>query len=274
MPSANDDYRLSREPTESKRLDEQHRLYIKSFGYLLHPLIVDRLPPSPHIADIATGTAVVLRDLATELPMAQLHGFDISTKQFPANLPSNITLHIADCKRPFPPEFHGKFDVVHLRLLVVAMEPPQDWETVGRNVFALLKPGGALQWVEGQFSQRLSVLRQGLGCTTSALENLYEVAYDAAGRHRMAWNLRGLKAILGKVGLVDITHEVISSDCFPENRALGTKLGIEVWHGSLKTTGAVDSETLEKMRLDAIRDGESGAYTRWDIHCYVAFKPF
>ena len=89
------------------------------------------LPENPTIADVATGTGIFLLDLAKELPTAsEFHGFDISPAQFPkAHVPTNVQFHVTDAKKPFPPEFHEKFDVVHLRLLVPAMNG-NDWKTV------------------------------------------------------------------------------------------------------------------------------------------------
>lgn len=48
-------------------------------------------------------------------------------------------------KKPFPAEIHGKYDLVHVRMLVAAMLP-EEWEPAVRNLTQLLKPGGFLQW--------------------------------------------------------------------------------------------------------------------------------
>jgi hypothetical protein len=223
---------------------------------------------------VATGTAAVLRDLATEMPAARLDGFDISAKQFPQGpLPSNIALHLANCKQPFPAEFHGKFDVVYIRFLIAAMDTPQDWATVARNVRALLKPGGAIQWTEGQFSQVLAVRRQGPGATTRGLENFFQAALKAVGLPKVAWDLRGLGPIFESLGMVNVAHDVISSDCLPETRFMSTKTQIEVCYGILKTLKAVDAEELDTMFYDAMQDLDSGAYSRWDVYCHTCFKP-
>jgi hypothetical protein len=42
------------------------------------------------------------------------------------------------------------FDVVHIRLLVLGL-PQGSWDLACKNLFRLLKPGGWLQWEEGDF---------------------------------------------------------------------------------------------------------------------------
>ena len=60
-----------------------------------------------------------LLSLAKRLPSSfQLNGFDISSKQYPAALPKNVTLHIADALQNPPSESIGEYDVVHIRLFM------------------------------------------------------------------------------------------------------------------------------------------------------------
>ena len=140
-----DQYRLERGLASSFRLNLQHYLIHRLFGYLLHPA-VDINKPDLRVADIATGTgyftnsylfhhivigfilgwsanpsrSIWLTELAQELPpTSRLDGFDISSEPFPQenNLPRNVTLHVGNCLKPPPQEFHEKYDIVHLRLL-------------------------------------------------------------------------------------------------------------------------------------------------------------
>lgn len=94
-------------------------------GFLLHPKVQGSIGKDARIADVVTGTGIVLRDLAKTLPNTRrLDGFDISDSQFPAakELPSNVELHVGDAKAGLPSSFHGQFDVINIRYLVVAME--------------------------------------------------------------------------------------------------------------------------------------------------------
>ncbi|KAH8645419.1 S-adenosyl-L-methionine-dependent methyltransferase [Xylariales sp. PMI_506] len=273
MASSTDGYVLSRGAKESSRLEDQHRLYIKSLGYLLHPDIMSRLSASPRIADIGTGTGIVLRDLARDLPSAQMDGFDISAAQFPSDLPSNIVLHVADCKKPFPAEFLGKFEVVFLRCLITILEPPHDWEAMARNVAALLKPGGAVQWVESKFST-FEIIPGGADSSTAGLETLFGYGRKLMGPGRLGWDLTGLLDIFKAAGLVDVDRDVVSSDRYSETRTLATQVQINASYGAIQAMKAVEDQELQKIIAKVKRDMESGTYVRWEIHTYRGFKPY
>ncbi|KAL9094243.1 MAG: hypothetical protein Q9165_003383 [Trypethelium subeluteriae] len=52
-----------------------------------------------------------------------LDGFDLSSDRYPAlnTLPSGVHLHVHDVRLPFPAGLHGKYDIVHTRLLMYAL---------------------------------------------------------------------------------------------------------------------------------------------------------
>ncbi|KAJ5520142.1 hypothetical protein N7463_000595 [Penicillium fimorum] len=142
------EYLLVRNIAESERLERQYKAWQANIGYLLHPSIKqhDRM----RIADVGTGTGIWLRDLASVLPTTcQLDGFDLSGVMFPPKdtLPENITFHLQNLLEPFPEEYLGEYDVVNVRIMVVALSH-DEWEPAVRNLMTLLKPGGYLQWVD------------------------------------------------------------------------------------------------------------------------------
>jgi len=239
------------------------------------------LPRTPKVADIATGTGIFLLDLAKILPAAsELHGFDISPAQFPqADVPANIQFHLADAKKPFPSEFHEKFDVVHLRLLIPAMSG-DDWETVTQNVCMLLKPGGAIQWTEGNFTQLYPALRGSSdpSCTSERLSAYVRTWLDLPGFgwwERLAasssgWSL--LPRIFRDMGLQSVEDDVVSSDRLgEEGRRRGTEIEIASYVGSFQIAGMYASE-IEAIRKPAEADAANGAYVRWDVHVVRGFK--
>lgn len=65
------------------------------------------------------------------------HGFDISAAQFPGSPPEGVSFSCQDILKPFPPEHHGKYDLVHVRLLVTAF-PEKEYETAVRNLVEIL----------------------------------------------------------------------------------------------------------------------------------------
>lgn len=70
-----------------------------------------------------------------------LHGFDISPAQFPfSSLKAprhEIKLSVQDILQPFPKEHLGRYDLVHVRLLVGAMKEV-DYPRAVRNLYDLL----------------------------------------------------------------------------------------------------------------------------------------
>jgi ubiquinone/menaquinone biosynthesis C-methylase UbiE len=249
----------------------------RTIGYLLHPKI--SLGPHARVADIATGTGVILTDLAESHPITcQFDGFDISDAQFPpaAKLPSNVKLHIADAKQSLPSEHHEKFDVVFIRYLNAAMRP-QDWQIVTRNAYDLLKPGGWLQWVEGDWSQaahwnRLDPLPESNG----AIQELGELIGSVKDMFR--YFTLELADIFRNVGLKDIIHEVTSSDRIPETRSVWAHITIGPLTGMLMHTQSAKEdgkppEYCLKLRNDVMEEANAGIiYPRFDIHTFLGRK--
>lgn len=81
-----------------------------------------------------------LRELAKSLPASsQLDGFDLSDSMFNReNLPGNIEFHNQNFLEPFGEHFLGKYDVVNVRVMVVALSS-DEWEPAVRNLMTLLR---------------------------------------------------------------------------------------------------------------------------------------
>lgn len=77
--------------------------------------------------------------LAQHLPHWHIDGFDISGDQYPsaAWVSGNISLYEHDAFRPFPSEYHGKYDLVNLRFFMTLLNG-QNLNQVLQNIMALL----------------------------------------------------------------------------------------------------------------------------------------
>ncbi|KAJ6119067.1 hypothetical protein N7471_013018 [Penicillium samsonianum] len=149
MTDFQDKYVFGRNKKESERLDAQHNVLSKvTEKLLIHPSIPTEGVLS--VADVGTGTGIWLKDVSKVLEKTNTnsyyHGFDISADQFPEN-PGNFKFSVQDITLPFPKEHWNRYDVVHVRLLVAALEET-DYRTAISNLSAILKPGGFLQWEE------------------------------------------------------------------------------------------------------------------------------
>ncbi|RAK98493.1 UMTA methyltransferase family protein [Aspergillus ibericus CBS 121593] len=175
-------YSLGHDSAAGFRLNGMFYFWKQTLGFNLHPTIAGALrTPNPRIADVATGTAIWLLDLARERPDTFLEGLDMTLEKAPAVewLPANITLREWNLHDEVPPELEGKFDVVHLRLLIIVVENG-DPSPIIRKVARMLKPGGWIQWDEYSL-QGMRVVKARPEVKTEALESLGQF-WDANGR--------------------------------------------------------------------------------------------
>lgn len=250
----------------------------RNIGYLVHPLIAGELKGSPAIADVGTGTGLFLSQIAQQFPTATLCGFDISSELFPATgaLPTNMELKVMDVKRPPPIAKRNRFDLVHVRLLTAAMTA-SDWEMAVPNIVLLLKPGGALQWEEGNFANARH-LRGPIDSTVSAARLMGTLFRDSLkGNFSHGWNT--LPQIMRASALVNVEEDIVSSDRIPETRRSLTANGMRAifaWarnRANADKAGPLSMDNLQELEAQAKRDIESGCYVRFDIHVVIGFRP-
>lgn len=134
---------------EKERLNFQHNVFLRmTQGNLIPTQIAAALPVNPRIADVAAGTGIWLNELSKRLPQAQLEGFDIAPANFGTAV-NNVKLneYSQDVLEPFHKDLIGKFDLVHVRLLMFGLKA-DEWTKAFENISTLLKPGGWAHWEE------------------------------------------------------------------------------------------------------------------------------
>ena len=116
------DFKLDRTHAASCRLNLQHYLWREALEYDIHPSI----PVSKNsiIADIACGTGLWLMQVARKLPDAELDGLDIDLAQATSEqcLPPNVRLRKWNIFDDVPGDLAGKYDYIHVRLLILVIE--------------------------------------------------------------------------------------------------------------------------------------------------------
>ncbi|KAL8800329.1 MAG: hypothetical protein Q9182_005256 [Xanthomendoza sp. 2 TL-2023] len=284
---------MGRHAAEAQRLDEQFRLITgyglearasktpvtdglqscSALGWILHPSITRRLGNRPSIADFATGTGLCLRLLSDFYPGARLDGYDISPEMFAAD--EKVNLSVANAKEPLPAELHGVYNVVHIRCLIVGMDP-EEWEPVLRNMVQLLKPGGAIQWTEPALSQ-LRYIRGEPYSRTSTMNELLSMLRGGPLQQRCSHGWSTLPAIMEKCGL-EVETDVVSSDRQAEAGRASTENHLKIPLSFLRmmaakqAPGALSSTQIDEMEAEAIKEVESGSYVRYDLHTAIGFK--
>jgi len=196
-------YMMASKYLSSSRLNLQFYLWKQALGFNIHPSIASSLSPTSTIADVATGTASWLIDISSSFPEAQLDGFDLTLDQTPHQnwLPKNITLRNWNIFEDPPEEVVGKYDFVHVRLLVVVIKEATT-SLVLKNLLKLLKPGGYLQWDEMDIAN-MSVKRADPAISSPALDELREMCWSNG---KYDWTLK-LPEFMKEEGFLDVQVE-------------------------------------------------------------------
>ncbi|PQE27118.1 umta methyltransferase family protein [Rutstroemia sp. NJR-2017a WRK4] len=262
-------YALKRDFNASTRLTAQHYLWKDALKFNIHPDI----PTDGNqlrIADVATGNGIWLLDVARELSHpATFVGFDISLDQCPPSpwLPANTHLHTWNIFEEPPKEFQETFDIVHIRLITVAIKD-NDPRPVLANLRKLLsksikfpgfshhthtikqEPGGFLQWDEAD-SVDWTIKTVDSPCATDAVQRLFQ---QLCGSHD--WK-RDMVATLENNGFknsklhrveYDITMARFWSDVY-----------MSTWDEFAKVVVQKPDESsqLSQAAMDQVRDGSA-----------------
>ncbi|KAH8432922.1 uncharacterized protein LDX57_010555 [Aspergillus melleus] len=204
---AEDKYVFPRDYLDNDRINLQHYLWVRLFGYLLHPSIPTE-NPCLKVADIGTGTGIWLSDLTDKLPPSvELHGLDISFAATapPEWLPSNIKLRQWDVLSDPPQDLLEAFDVVHIRLFSLVLSNNDVNSVLGR-LQGLLKPGGYLQWAEPDMSTWRTEKTSSHN-KADALEQILKLSQGDDARLRPTW-VPNLPTLFRNQGLEDIEVDV------------------------------------------------------------------
>ena len=257
---------LQRGYTATTRLNCQFYLWKLELGFSLHPAI-----PEPHpgarIADVATGTGIWLLDVARELPGRLLDGFDISLIQTPPSawLPKEITMRAWDMYTDVPTEMIGIYDIVHLRLLLLAVRN-NDPAPIIANAAKMLKPNGFIQWDE------LNPVDAYVTTTHEDLNvNSFRAAQELADFSTLEW-VKNLPTILNNSGFCDtVAHHY---KCEPSLAKFYQDMQCMVMEEEVERRFATAAEK-ERMRrqIDAVyADSSRGMARNTPKIVYVARK--
>ncbi|KAJ7200300.1 S-adenosyl-L-methionine-dependent methyltransferase [Mycena pura] len=140
---------------EKDRLLKQYTMKNAVYGWTKPvPDIID-LSSTRNVLDIGAGTCIWSIDLANTPEVkvrrseVNIYACDIN----PAILPPTVTAELGiktfeqDVTKPFPTEYHGIFDLVHLSFLFICLTE-DGWNKALENVCTLLSPGGLVMMDE------------------------------------------------------------------------------------------------------------------------------
>ncbi|KAL4863839.1 hypothetical protein BDV12DRAFT_176987 [Aspergillus spectabilis] len=242
IPDSENGYLLNYQDQEKHRMQMQHDLIKAYMGELiLAPISLDQpnlrildsgtfdgTPSLPHLlslhpsnaprtqehqsqkADAKTGcnVALWLRDAATLLKAPLLFGTDVSATAFPdpSTLPPNTTLTTQSISDPWPSDWENTFDLVHQKLVIACLPPPEGREALSRLI-ALAKPQtGYVQFTEGSLEHLTETQKRKFPVLARFQ------ALVAQMLPQLGWNPRPGKLVkewVGELGCVDVQEHVM-----------------------------------------------------------------
>jgi ubiquinone/menaquinone biosynthesis C-methylase UbiE len=139
-------YVIPTHENEMKRLELQHTVIVRQFGWHIHPRIT--VKPDAEILEVGTGTGVWPVEVAKMLPGVNIQATDINDTYFlsPENTPPNVTFSVQSVLE-LPQDWSNKFDLIHQRLLICGLST-ENWRTALQELYRVAKPGGWIQLIE------------------------------------------------------------------------------------------------------------------------------
>ena len=252
-----DQYTLDRGYSAASRLNYQFYLWKKTLKFNLHPSI-----PVPkdtaRIADVGTGTGIWLLDLAEEVPTSvQMDGLDITLSQAPPKqwLPPNISMREWSIFEDVPGDLVGKFDIVHVRLLLLVI-PDDNAVPVVQRLAKMLKPGGYLQWEElSGFGHRVVTVNPSI--QTPAFQEMYRIM---DGRGKFEWTLR-LPTSMSENGFEDaqIHQYEDNMDLAKAHSDMLLEMLEEFATGIAKSKGGEEARKMQQLIQRIYSESQEGA---------------
>ena len=148
-----------RHDAEADRLYVQQCLMLNAFGGKLLLCPLDTTRPNLRILDSGTANGQFLYSLIedghiTHPETAELIGTDIKPFRDTIGLPRNITISTQDILKPWPSEWDGNFDLVHMRNTLANTGTFDGAVSAVRRLVDLVKTGGGgyIQLVDGKMT--------------------------------------------------------------------------------------------------------------------------
>ncbi|KAL4969539.1 N-methyltransferase gliN [Aspergillus stella-maris] len=221
VPDSENGYLLNYQDEERARMQIQHDL-IKAYMGKLILAPIDLTQSGLRVLDSGTFDALWLRDISTILTSPILTGTDVSATAFPppSTLPPNTTLHVQSIADPWPAAWQETFDLVHQKLVIACLPPPQGRKALGALI-ALAKPGtGYVQFTEGSLEHLTEPQKKQFPVLARFQATVAEML------PLLGWNPRPGKLVrewVAELGCVDVQEKVmeIGIGAGNEDRKLG-----------------------------------------------------
>lgn len=212
--------------------------------------------------------------MGAKLPASvQLDGLDVSFHAAPPStcLPANVTLKHWDIKEPPPSEIVGVYDVVHLRNFLFVLSE-DDLPGVMANITKLLRPGGYVQWGEGDMAS-WRIEKTNPDCKTAALEKLFRQTRGQDTRLESVWTSH-LAGQLDAAGFEAIESDV--RDMPPHLELATQENNLLLPELVMRKSGQVSEAKmalLKELLQECAAETREGAFWAFTRHTVIGRKP-
>lgn len=235
-----------------------HLHLFRNIGYTIHPSMSSRLPPNPVIAVVCHGNGAYLRQLVASYPSASFECLDFKAAHRlpPAGLLGRVNLILWDANYPLPEDRYGRFDFIHVRIIMSTVIVGGR-DRLLQDLVKMLRPAGGLQWEEcnladahyfpGPRNSSCSSVRSMAGLYQRALANRFPVTwrdpiecFRAAGLWEVSYHaidsgkeltLNAMDIITTWIRTKGVTEGHVPADTVAIENMLSLAYS-DVWHGS------------------------------------------
>ncbi|KAI8391036.1 uncharacterized protein BYT42DRAFT_555350 [Radiomyces spectabilis] len=166
-----------------------------------HTNWVRRTEPA-YVLDVACGTGVWVLEMATDYPITQFYGIDLSV-QYPLDIkPANAHFIQADVTQGLPFE-DSHFDYIHMRMTYKCFSR-DEWTIIVKEIRRVLKPGGYVEFRE------VDPIMKSVGPTGKKLLAPFAEAFLKGYGVDVNWAQYMCDYLCDVGGMTDIHHDIIS----------------------------------------------------------------
>lgn len=180
-------------------------------------------------------------------------------------------------RTPFPAKFHGGYDLIHIRLIAVALAE-DEWVPTLRNIQALLKPGGWLQWEDADLNPAAVVVKASMHTETEAAQGVMDFLLETMKDKFPPASKRFRNAMTSST-LTNIQHDALALDRLPKHRSnalnalMGVAYSIAKKQAKTNPAGADKLAAFEDLSARAREEIETGAYVMYRIDAWRGQQP-